>query len=76
MRKRLTETVRLVLDEYPGSQRALAREAGLNHATLIHIRNGDHEATPRVALGLASAFRRCCERCKEAEALLSDALGD
>jgi transcriptional regulator with XRE-family HTH domain len=52
----LTRAVLAALDELPGSERALARAAGISHATLGAIRRGDFNASPAVAERLATAL--------------------
>jgi hypothetical protein len=54
------------IDDAPCSDRALAREAGLAHSTLIRIRAGTLHATPAVAAKVAAALERWGERCNTA----------
>lgn len=50
--------MRRVLQETPGSIRALAREAGVSHVLLTKIRDGDRRLTPDTREALAAALER------------------
>jgi hypothetical protein len=52
----LTRVVLAALDELPGSERALARAAGISHSTLAAIRRRDFNASPVIAERLATAL--------------------
>lgn len=60
----LTAAVRRALREAPCSTRALAKEAGIPHSTLVRITGGTRNATPAVAEALARALRVWSERCE------------
>jgi transcriptional regulator with XRE-family HTH domain len=51
------------IDAAPCSDRALAREAGLAHTTLIRIREGRLHATPAVLERVAAALERWSGQC-------------
>jgi transcriptional regulator with XRE-family HTH domain len=56
------EKVVQALKAWPGSLRALAREAGVSHVTLLRLRTGDRpsaETSARLARALEQAGRRC-----------------
>ncbi len=59
----LTEIVARAVEDAPCSLRALAREAGVPHSTLIRIVNGERDATPAVARAVAEALRRWSDQC-------------
>lgn len=63
MSTQLTKKVRAALDGAPCSLRALAREAGVSHVTLVRINGGEREATPVVAKAVADALARWARRC-------------
>ena len=61
------EKVAQALKAWPGSLRALAREAGVSHVTLLRLRAGDRpsaETTTRLARALKQAGRRCQDAAK------------
>ncbi len=62
-RTTLTEIVARAIADAPCSLRALAREAGVPHSTLIRIVNGERDATPAVARAVAEALRRWSDQC-------------
>lgn len=64
------EVVSAVLAAYPGTLRALAREADLDHSLLVRIRSGERAATTETVRGLLEAFAKCRVRCEEAEQTL------
>jgi hypothetical protein len=56
------EKVAQALKAWPGSLRALAREAGVSHVTLLRLQAGDRpsaETTTRLARALEQAGQRC-----------------
>ena len=71
---RLEEALLKALDQAPGSLRAIAREAGVPHSTLVRIKRGERGATVDVAGSVAEALRRWADRCSSAEGLLRDSL--
>ena len=68
------EAIRRALAEVPGSLRAVARETGVAHSTLVRILNGERNATPEVVEALADALGRWADRCSSAESLLRTSL--
>lgn len=54
--------MRRILEETPGSIRALAREAGVSHVLLTKIRDGERRLTPGTREALAAALERWSER--------------
>lgn len=62
--------LRRVLESAPGSIRALAREAGLAHVTLLKVRDGDRNLTPERWADVVAALRRWEATCGD----LADAL--
>ena len=67
----LTSTVLRALRKTPCSLRALAREAGIPHSTLVRILDGSRNASPDVAEALMSAFGRWSVACGEAASIIS-----
>ncbi len=63
---------RRVLDEAPGSIRALAEAAGVSHALLVRVRKGDRGLTSDTVQAVAAALRAWGDRCHA----LADALED
>ncbi len=61
------------LEHAPCSLRALAREAGVPHSTLVAIRKGDRTPTWEVADKLRSALSLWGERCHVAAAFIEGA---
>lgn len=59
----LRETIRQVLEEAPASIRALAREAGVDHSTLLKERDGKRPLPNGRPAELAAALRRWSDRC-------------
>ena len=59
----LTAAVRRALSEAPCSTRALAKEAGVPHSTLVRIGDGSRDTTPAVAAAVARALRSWGKRC-------------
>lgn len=72
--KNLQEAVRRALADAPGSLRALAREAGVPHSTLVRIRQGDRTPTRDVSEALAAALERWSGSCAEAADTLRQSL--
>ena len=70
----LQEAVRRALADAPGSLRALAREAGVPHSTLVRIRQGDRAPTRDVAEALAGALERWSGSCADAADTLRQSL--
>ena len=61
-----TQTViRRALEGLPVSIRTLAREAGISHTALLHVRDGRFELGPDKLRALATVFRRWSEGCGE-----------
>jgi 4'-phosphopantetheinyl transferase len=60
----LTLTVRDAVANAPGTLRALAREAGVSHTTLVRVGAGEIEASPALAQRLATVLERWGEVCK------------
>ena len=56
--------LRRILEDAPGSIRAIAREADVSHALLVAIRDGDRRLTPRTREALTAALRRWADRCE------------
>ena len=54
----LTAAVRDALRGAPCSLRALAKEAGVPHSTLVRIRGGTRNASPEVADAVTKALQR------------------
>lgn len=69
------DPLRRVLEEAPGSVRALAEEAGLSDTLLLLVRDGERRLTPRTRQALVSALRRWGERCHELADLLENDTG-
>lgn len=76
MSERLAKAVRTVLDRVPGSDRELARQAGVPPSTVSRIRSGERGCTPAVAEALADVAGQWADDCGEAESILRDALHD
>jgi hypothetical protein len=68
--KEKQQAISAVLASYPGTLRALAREAELDHSLLVRIRSGERAATVETVRGLLNAFAKCKARCEEAEKAL------
>lgn len=64
--------VERVLQEVPGSLRALAREAGVSHGLLVAIRQGRRSLTPETREKLVGALRSWGETCHALAATLSE----
>ncbi len=72
------ENVRVALgramEEAPGSVRELARAAGLDHAALVRVRDGEYNLTPARVRSVIAALRawssRCADLADELEAAL------
>ena len=74
MSEELAEAVRQALERVPGSDRALAQEAGVPPSTISRIRNGKRGATADVVEALADALARWEDRCGDAQDSLRRAL--
>ena len=61
--KRLEAAFRRALRDAPCSLRALAREAGVAHSTLVRARDGDMAVTPAIVDAVVEALRRWEEKC-------------
>ncbi len=61
--KALTSQVSRAIKAAPCSLRELAKEAKVPHTTLVRIRNGQREATAKVAQRVAKALRGWGTRC-------------
>lgn len=61
----MTSQFRRALDRNPASLRALARESGVSHVTLIRIRDGDFGLTPDIRQKLVKAFRSWSRLCAD-----------
>lgn len=70
MSEELAEAVRRVLDEVPGSDRALARAAGISPSTLYRIRSGERGCSPEVAERLERTLQTWSDDCSGAAAHL------
>lgn len=62
----LSRAVVEAVDRAPGSERALARAAGVSHTTLQKIRAGKLRATSDVAAAVAEALDRMAADCQRA----------
>ena len=54
----MTKQFQRAIDRSPASLRALAREAGISHVTLVRVRAGDFNLTPDVRERLVKVFRK------------------
>jgi len=70
------DAVREALAIYPGSLRALAREAGISYRLIGMIRSGERSATPTTVEALAGAFERLRDRHADAARILRHTLGE
>jgi len=68
------EAVLRAIADAPGSLRALSREAGVPHSTLVRIKKGQRGATPEVAKRLADALERWAGSCSSGADLLRGSL--
>lgn len=64
MSDELREAIRQALEEAPGSIRAVSREAGVDHSTLLKERDGKRPIPEHRARELADALRRWSDRCE------------
>jgi len=69
----LTAALRRALHQAPCSVRALAREAGVPHSTLVRIQGGALKASPAVAGAIAQALRTWGHRCVGLAKVVEDA---
>jgi hypothetical protein len=60
----LTLALQDAIHRAPGSMRALAREAGVPHTTLVRVRSGALEASPAVVARVAATLEQWSELCK------------
>ena len=70
----LQESLLAAIEEAPASMRALAREAGIPHSTLVRIRQGRLGVTPAVARAVADALQEWSTVCTEGSDGLKRAL--
>ena len=63
------------LERSPASIRALSREAGLPHSSLVRARQGLIRVTPTVARAVAEALEGWSGRCAEGANRIRTALG-
>lgn len=68
------DAVRRALELFPGSLRALGREAGVSYRLLGMIRDGDRSATPQTVEVLAGALEQLRDRHDEAARVLRNSL--
>lgn len=61
----LTTAVREALRKAPCSVRALAREAGVPHSSLVRIQAVQLSASPTLAHSMAKALRKWGDRCDQ-----------
>jgi DNA-binding LacI/PurR family transcriptional regulator len=59
-----------VLNVWPGSLRALAREAGVSHVTLVRLKDGDGVPSAETRARLARALAETGKRCQQAAKML------
>jgi lambda repressor-like predicted transcriptional regulator len=62
------------LEAAPCSTRKLAREAGVSHALLQMVRDGNRTCTPQVAKAVADALEKWSRECQVAAQGLREAL--
>ena len=55
--------LRKIIRQNPCSLRALAREAGVPHASMIQARDGERNVTPDMAKKIVAALRRWAATC-------------
>ena len=74
----IMENVRVALSramtEAPGSVRELARAAGLDHAALVRVRDGEYNLTPARVRSVIAALRAWSSRCADVADELEAAL--
>ena len=63
VRKNLTREVLNAIDAAPCSLRALAREAGVANSLLVQLQQRAFNATPELAVKIATALERWGARC-------------
>ena len=68
------DAVRRALELFPGSLRALGREAGVSYRLLGMIRDGQRTATTETVEALADAFERLRDRHDEGARILRESL--
>jgi len=59
-----------VLDTVPGSLREIAREAGVSHTLLSHVRTGKRNATTALLRALVNALDGWGDKCRTGSAKL------
>jgi len=57
------QVVSKILEDMPGSIRALSRESGVDHATLLKVRDGELGLSQEAAESIISALRRWGKTC-------------
>ncbi len=72
----LHQTFIEALELAPSSIRALAREAGVPHSSLVRIRQGVLRVTPGVARAVAEALEGWGKRCSGSARGIRSALGE
>ena len=60
----LSTAVRRALRDSPCSLRALAREAGVSHSTLVLIRSGKLDVSPDMAASVTAALKSWANTCQ------------
>ena len=60
----LSLTLRDAMARTPGTTRALARDAGVPHTTLVRVGSGAIEASPALVASVAAALERWSDLCK------------
>ena len=76
MDKQLHKAFVKALEDSPCSLRALAREAGVAHSTLVRARDEDVVLTPAVVEAVVTGLRRWSDQCSALADGLEDAAGD
>ncbi len=74
--EKLQTAFRRTLRDAPCSLRALAREAGLSHSTLLRARDGELPVSPAIVEAVVDALRRWGKRCAKLADELEAAGGD
>ncbi len=62
------------MERAPGSVRELARAAGIDHAALVRVRDGEYNLTPARVRSVVAALRAWSERCSGLADELEEAL--
>ncbi len=71
---RLARALRRALAQSPGTRRALAEAAGIDHTLLARILAGERRATPRLCRRVMRALERWGTDCTAGAAILRRAL--